>query len=182
MMSDYFPAIDTLLSLTIVSILIIGILSVPSPDSYLQDAHIDLLTVQARQCAVPLTVLAFPSLGVDYEVGLYTESVIDSKSKTHTREKFRESVIETSKATIVALFGDSNYSPFDYGGSTLADATTSPIDKYHFWVTFPKGDYVDREYEYPEVIDEIVGSYGIAWIEHPTTDPKKPLKYIVIKN
>jgi hypothetical protein len=69
--SDYTPTIDALLSVTMLSIIAIAVLSVPSPDSYMQDVRVNILTVQARQIAVPTTIALWPDLGVNYEIGKY---------------------------------------------------------------------------------------------------------------
>ena len=154
---EYTPAFDALLSITILSIITIGVLSVPSADSYMQDVHIDILTVQARQIAVPETLLNYPDLGVLYEIGKY-----DVGSTPVYRSNFRDGVISGSKSFLI--------------DSDKLAISPEIAQQYEFYITFP------QDYSPPPNLANSPGGYGLCWIMHPTTNPSKPLNYIVIKH
>jgi len=69
---EYTPAFDALLSITILSIITIGVLSVPSADSYMQDVHIDILTVQAQHPSFQV-MFAYPALLNSYAQPSYQQ-------------------------------------------------------------------------------------------------------------
>lgn len=156
--SDYTPAFDALLSVTILAIITMGVMSVPPPDSYIQDVRIDIQTVQARQIAVPQTITNFPDMGVMYEIGKYGYG----GSSPSYRADFRDDVVVVSEDFMT--------------DNDKLDIDSDITDQYEFWVGFPE------DYSPPDALASAPGSYGICWIEHPTCDPNSPVRYIVIKH
>lgn len=155
--NEYTPAIDALLSVTILAMITIAALSVPSPDSYLQDVNINTMTVQARQMGVPLTIVLHPDLGVSYEVG--KAGLSPSQIVLH------QSQFESTIATLDK----------DFMKNELEMSDTA-IGSYDFYLT------MEGRRTPPEILRVIPGSYGLAWVNHPSCNPYEPLSYIAIKH
>jgi hypothetical protein len=156
MFSDYTPAIDALLSVTILSIVTIAALSVPTPDSYMQDVEINIKTVQSRQMAVPLTIVHHPDMGVLYEIGKLglTPAQIPTYKTTF------ENTVRTADQ--------------DFMRNTL-DMSTEARSQYQIYLT------MEGRRTPPTELGSGIGNYGITWINHPTCNPDEPISYITVK-
>jgi len=155
--NEYTPAIDALLSVTILSIITIAALSVPAPDSYMQDVNINTMTVQARQVAVPLTIALHPDLGVSYEVG---KAGLTPSQVVQHQNQFEQ--------TISGLDKDFIQNDLEMGPNA--------VRAYNFYLT------MDGRRGPPQSLQTAPGTSGVAWINHPTCDPNEPLSYITVKH
>jgi hypothetical protein len=155
--NENLPALDTLASITLLMLITIVALSLPSPDSYVQDVNVNTMTVQARQVAVPLTTILHPDLGVVYEVGKAGLSSTDIALYQNT--------IENTTANI----------DYDFMINSL-QMDENAAHQYEFYLTMPGRRTA------PSSIGTDPGNYGIIWINHPTCNPNEPLTYIVIKH
>jgi hypothetical protein len=155
--NENLPALDTLASISILMLVTIVALSLPSPDSYMQDVNINTMTVQSRQVGVPLTTILHPDLGVMYEVGKAGLSPAQI-------ELYQNAMEDTTR--------DIDYS-FMIDSLQMDETATH---QYEFILT------MDGRRASPSSLGEDPGNYGIAWINHPSCDPNEPVTYIVIKH
>jgi len=153
--SDYTPTIDALLSVTMLSIIAIAVLSVPSPDSYMQDVRVNILTVQARQIAVPTTITLWPDLGVNYEIG---------KSESTSISRYRNNFENTVQDETMSFLTDT------------IEMNALTAQQYQIFLTMEGRRDPDSS------LATCNGNYGMTWINHPTCNPEEPLSYIIIKH